>query len=136
MILIKIKNKLFLSGEVEKYKLYRNHILTLTRLIKKHYFYKYFESNLFSVKKTWEGINSLLNKRRNRKSICKLKEPDKTSLTQNPPRIANIFNNHFASVGHRLATQLPSSLRHFSDYYQHTNYLNSFYFVPVNSSII
>ena len=72
-----------------------------------------------------------MNKRRNRKSICKLEEPDKTSLTQNPPRIANILNNHFASVGHRLATQLPSSPRHFSDYYQHTNYLNSFYFVPV-----
>ena len=58
---VKTKNKLFLSGDTEKYKLYRNYILTLTRLSKKLYFHEYFETNLSSIKKTWEGINSLLN---------------------------------------------------------------------------
>ena len=128
---IKVKNKLFLSGDNEKYKLYRNQILTLTRLSKKQYYYKYFESNLLSVKKTWECINTLLNKKRNRKFICKLKEPDNSGFTQDPSRIANILNSHFASIGRKLASKLPRSLHHFTDYYRQTSHLNSFFFVPV-----
>ena len=81
---IKIKNKLFLSGDAEKYKLYRNQILTLTRKSKKLYFHEYFEANLMSIKKTWEGINSLLNKRRNRKCVSKVKKPDNSGFTQDP----------------------------------------------------
>ena len=78
---IKTKNKLFLSGDTQKYKLYRNHILTLTRLSKKLHFHKYFETNLSSIKKIWEGINSLLNKRRNRESVSKKKKKQKKKLT-------------------------------------------------------
>ena len=55
---IKIKNKLFYSGDKDKYKLYRNKILLLTRLSKKLYYHNYFETNLHNMKKTWEGINN------------------------------------------------------------------------------
>ena len=106
-------------------------ILTLTRLSKKQYYYEYFESNSLSVKKTWECINSLLNKKRNRKFICKLKEPDYSGLTQDPSRITHILNSHFASIGRKLASKLPRSLHHFTDYYRQTSHLNSFFFVPV-----
>ena len=77
---IKSKNKLFLSGDTEKYRLYRNDILTLTRLFKKMYFHEYFETNLSSVKKTWEWINSLLNRRGNRKFASKIKKPDNSGF--------------------------------------------------------
>lgn len=58
---IKIKNKLYMSGDDAKYKYYRNKICKLTQLSKKQYFLKFFNDNIFSMKKTWEGINRLLN---------------------------------------------------------------------------
>ena len=56
---IKIKNALCISGDTEKCKLYRNKLLSLTRLSKKLYYHTYFEENLNNMKKTWEGINQL-----------------------------------------------------------------------------
>ena len=50
---ITIKNSLFYSGNSEKYKYYRNKILTLTRISKKVYYHKYFEDNFSNIKKTW-----------------------------------------------------------------------------------
>ena len=117
-------------GDTEKYKLHRNHILTLTRLSKKLYFHEYFETNLSSIKKTWEGINSLLNGRRNRKSVSKIKKPDNSGFTQDPSRIANILKSHFASIGHKLASKLPQSSHHLADYYHRTSFLNSFFSHP------
>ena len=127
---VKTKNKLFLSGDTEKYKLYRNHILTLTRLSKKLYFHEYFETNLSSIKKTWEGINSLLNRGRNRKSASKIEKPDNSGFTQDPSQIPNILNGHFASIGHKLASK-PQSSHHSADYYHQTSFLNSFVSAPV-----
>ena len=52
---IKIKNDLFHSGNPAKYKLYRNKILTLSRLSKKLYYEAYFNSNLTNMKKNVGG---------------------------------------------------------------------------------
>ena len=58
---IKIKNALFYSGDIEKYKYYRNKLLTLSRLSKKLYYSAYFSDNITNMQKTWAGINSLIN---------------------------------------------------------------------------
>ena len=60
---IKIKNKLFLTNEHEKYKYYRNKLKILIRASKKHYYFKYFEDNITNMKKTWYGINRLLSRK-------------------------------------------------------------------------
>ena len=130
---IKIKNKLFLSGNTEKYQLYRNHILTLTRLSKNCTFTSTDETNLLSIKKTWEGINSLLNRGRNRKSASKIKTPDNSGFTRDPSQIANILNSHFTSIGHKLASKLPQSSHHLADYYHQTSFLSSVFFLPVTN---
>lgn len=57
----KMKNKLYMSGDDAKYKDYRNKISLLTRLSKKQYFSKFLNGNLTNMKRTWEGINDLLN---------------------------------------------------------------------------
>ncbi len=75
---IKIKTKLYYSADKNKYKLYRNKITTLTRFSKKSYFHEYFNNNLANMRKTWEGINNLINrKRENRKTIIALRCPIK-----------------------------------------------------------
>ena len=43
---IKVKNKLYMSGENAKYKYYRNKISTLTRISKRQFYLNYFNDNL------------------------------------------------------------------------------------------
>jgi len=114
---IKIKNNFFQSGDFQKYKTYRNFIVTLTRASKKSYYDHYFNSNLTNIKKTWEGINNLIGSKKSRKKSINAMRCNHTSrLFHDPIKIANILNEHFASCGSRLAAKLPHSEKHFSDY--------------------
>ena len=61
---IKIKNNLLYSGDRERYKLYRNKVLLLFLFRKRSYCYTYFEVNINNIKKTWEGINILINRKK------------------------------------------------------------------------
>ena len=74
---IKEKNRLYQIADQEKYKYYRNKICSLIHLSKKHYYCAFFNNNLSNKKKTWQGINELLNRcKRKCKSVSKLKDPD------------------------------------------------------------
>lgn len=128
---IKIKNRLFYSGDKLRYKVYKNKISSLTRLSKKSYYHNYFETNLHNMKKTWEGINNLI-KYNNRKSkrINTLKHPIK-GVTQNSAEISNILNNRFATIGHKLASKIPNSDEHFSTLAK-LNISESFFFESVS----
>ena len=71
-----------------------------------------FNDNLTNMKKTWEGINSILaRKSNNSKPISYIQDPDdNNSISSSPSRIANILNKHFASVWPKLAKSYhPSS---------------------------
>ena len=131
---IKIKNRLFYSGDILKYKLYRNRIVSLSRLSKRLYYEAYFTANLKNMKKTWEGINELLNRQRNRKQVSTLQRPNNSGVTENPAEITNIFNHYFASIGPRLARNISSPRKNFQDYLAGTNHYKSFFFDPVTSS--
>ena len=50
-----IKTALIYSRKSTAHKLYRNKILTLTRIIKKNYYHKYFQENIPNIKKNMEG---------------------------------------------------------------------------------
>ena len=65
----------------------------LTRLSKKAYYHDYFESHLKNIKKTWEGINNLINhKNRNNKPITVLKCPLTQRLPYHTLEHPNILN--------------------------------------------
>ena len=114
---IKVKNSLLQSGNLVKYKLYRNRICSLTRLSKKNYSHAFFSDNLNNMKNTWNGINNLImNKRKKSKAASSLKHLNDNSTTNDPLEISNIFNRYFTSVGHNLATQVPSSSHSFTEY--------------------
>jgi hypothetical protein len=99
---IKIKNKLYYSADKNKYKLYRNKITNL--------------------------IN---RKRKNHKTITALRCPIKKEMIKNPKDIPDILNKHFSTIGKKLASKLPNSNTHFSQYLNSHNYLNLFFFNPV-----
>ena len=126
---IKTKNALFYSGDISMYKYYRNKISLLTRLSKKAYYTKYFEDNLFNTKKTWEGINNLINrKRKSSKHITSLRCPKRNILSSNTSEFPNIFNKHFSSVGHELASKMPNSSTSFHEYLSNSTNPFSFAF--------
>ena len=126
-----IKNKLFYSGDKENYKIYRNKITKLTRISKKTYYHEYFNNNLKNMKKTWEGINNLINRKKKHKMITKLKCPNKNEFISNPKDIPDVLNKYFSTIGQKLASKLPNSHTHFSHYLKTKNYSSSFYFNPV-----
>ena len=66
-----------------------------------------------------------------------LKRSNNKTVTQNPSEVTDILNRLFSCVGHqKLANNIPSSSRHFSDYFGDQVYPNSFFFDPVTSSEI
>ena len=52
---IKIKNDLYHSNDGDRYRLYRNRIISLTRLSKKLYYHSFFNLNSFNMKKDMGG---------------------------------------------------------------------------------
>ena len=127
---IKIKNSLFHSNFNAKYRLYRNKIITLIRLSKKQYFHNYFQSNISNMKKTWAGINEVINRGRKKiKKIPALKDAKSGLLIHDPKKLPSILNKHFASCGATLAAKLPHSERHFSEFLAYRP--KTFYFLPV-----
>ena len=114
---IKMKNKLVDRSNVKLFKIYRNKISTLTRLSKKIYFHNYFQNNTNNLKWTWEGINDLINcEKKNLKVIAAMKCPLNQGISHDPLEDANVLNRYFASIGNRLASDLPSSDKSFRDY--------------------
>ena len=122
-ISIKVKNKLYVSGDTANYKIYRNKICTLTRLSKQQYYSKFFNDNLTNMKKTWEGINNLLaRKLKKTKPINSIQVPtNNDSVTCDQRRIANVLNDHFASVGPKLANKLPTVQRNYLEFMNRAN---------------
>ena len=61
---IRIKNRYYMSGDQAQYKNYQNTNSKLTRINKKQYYSQFFSNNLKNMQKTWEGINTLLNRKK------------------------------------------------------------------------
>ena len=124
-----------MSGDDARYKYYRNLICKLTRISRKQYYHKYFNDNLFNMRKTWEGINSLLNrKKKHTKTIETLKNPGST-YTIDKSKISNILNEHFTSVGANLAKELQKPEKHFSEFLDlNKSPVSSFFFSPITPS--
>ena len=115
---IKVKNKVYLSGDDAKYKLYRNKLCSLTRISKQQFFCEFFKINLKNMKKTWQGINNQLNRKNKKtKTINILKDyQNHNNITHDMTRIPNILNDHFATVGQRLARCIPPTQCRFTDF--------------------
>ena len=95
---IRKKNELYYSGDRAKYKLYRNKILTLSRLTKKLYYHNFFETNMSNIKNTWKGIYLLINgKTRGDNVITALRCPGNEGLSCKADEIIiiNIINSFF-----------------------------------------
>ena len=96
----------------------RRKISTLTRLSKKKStFIIIFQTIQTTSSGPGKGFNDLINrKKKNSKVIAAMKRPLNQGISHDPLENANILNRHFASIGNRLASVLPSSVKSFRDY--------------------
>ena len=100
---------------------------------------EYFQANINNMKKSWKGINNLLNgKTKKSKSISLLKDfKNNNEVSRDPTRIPNILNEHFATVGQKLANQLPSTSKCFTDFLAKCKSpVSSFCFQPITPAEI
>ena len=113
-----------------KYKRYRNSITNLLRVSKKLYYQNFFNTNSNDTKKTWEGINQILNKK-------KCKTQPSISLTINdkteskPSVVSNEFNRFFSTIASTIQSNIPN-LGNFESYVKKLKSPNSFFFSPVS----
>ena len=123
---IKVRDKLFNKYINSKnhnkelihneYKRYRNLIVSLTRLSEKKYYQSYFKDNYNNIRKTWDGIKSIINIS-NMKSMSPNSLNVNNKINTNPVDIANCFNDYFSNIGSKLAEKI------FPSKYDHLHYL-------------
>ena len=129
--MIKLKNKLFQRKkrqannlEVRRlYNLFRNRVNRELKKAKKNYYTKYFEENNNNIKKTWEGIRSIINIKSTKSTISQIKVNNK--VIKNHKKIAESLNNFFINVGPNTERNIPVNPKIKPDQYlKNRNQLN------------
>ena len=114
---IKHKNKLFtikiktnLQESIYTYKKYRNKLNHITGLSKKQYYFNLFTTCKNNSSKLWKTINDIVKY----KKPCKVNHTSKIRNNLNEiiyegNLIANCFNDFFADIGNKMASQISVS---------------------------
>ena len=96
------------------YKRIRNSATKLSAEAKAEFYQTRLESNAKNPKEIWKTINNLLSRKDSKSTINEMTFDNKK--ISDHQEIANRLNEHFASVGTRLASKLPEDSKHFEDY--------------------
>ena len=119
--LIKDKHKLY-KKYVQRpitfgpqYKQLRNRLSNLIKTSKNEYYKNKLNDALGNSKKSWEIVNNLLNNKKNKTTLIKNIKSNGVEITDNEA-ICDKMNEHFASVGQKLAEKLPTSRNSPLDY--------------------
>jgi len=142
---IKQKNKLFKLYINSKnpeakilhhinFKKHRNMLETLMKESKRQYFINYFNKNSDNLKATWKGIRNIINLKSKSESSPKSITHNNVTMTD-PVDISNAFNDYFTSIGKSVQSNIPSSIKHFSNYLNDPN-PNSLFIKPTDSTEI
>lgn len=85
--------------------LFRNKVNNELKKSKKIYYKKYFEECQNNIKKTWDGIKSIINPKNSSSKISQLKIGERIFNT--PLGMATEFNNFFVNVGPNTERDIP-----------------------------
>jgi hypothetical protein len=92
------------SSDWTLFKKQRNIVNSEIRLAKQAYYQNSFNEYMGDSRKTWQTINELTSRKSGKKSVTSLKV-NGVSIT-NPTALSNQFNNHFATIGPKLASNI------------------------------
>lgn len=115
---IKHKNNLYktlISFESEEnrrtFKNYKNLLSKIIRNAKMKFYFDSFNEVSKSPKKTWELINSCLNRSRTSSSPSKIRDAHGNTI-ERELEMANYINFHFVSIGQSIANKLQHNMSH------------------------
>ena len=86
------------------FKKQRNLVNKQVRLAKQVYYQNIFNKHTSDSRKTWQTINELTSHKSGKMSVTSLKVNGLTIT--NPLELSNEFNNHFANIGPKLASEI------------------------------
>ena len=101
-----------------QFKRQRNIVNNKIRLAKQAYYQNSFNEHKGDSRKAWQTVNELTSRKSGKTSVKELKV-NGLSIT-NPTELSDEFNNHFATIGPKLAKDIP-----FSDSNSYRNYLTN-----------
>ena len=94
------------------YKRKRNLIVSLIRHSKKDYYASFFEEHKSNVKKTWEGIRSIVNISKKHK-IVPTQLIYKNEVKHSNEDMAESMNDYFVNVGNMVEGKIPIGIHIF-----------------------
>ena len=114
------------------YKRLRNRINGEVKSTKASYYANAFIQFNGDSRKTWQFINELKSRQKNNASVKELKL-NENSVT-NSHELSNAFNDHFSTIGTKLANEVPlvTDGSSYADYIVSSD--NKFIFSPISSS--
>ena len=107
----------------KRFKLYRNYVVTLSRIFKENYYKEYSEDNRKNAKKLRSEIRSIINIKNKKFQNISLTIDSKTAA--NSTSLADRFNKFFTSIADKLLQKVPKTDKRFSDF---QNLYNENYF--------
>ena len=136
---IKVKNKLYINrnkgdnkeARLQWYKQYRNKLNHILRMTERKYYQDLLSEHKSNVKKAWQVIKTVINKRKYKPINTKFKCNDK--ITEDGQVISDKFNNFFVNVGTTLAKNIPLSNKSPTEY-MITNTTDLFILDPVSEN--
>ena len=129
------RNTLFkkvLAGEIDSaiHKTYRNKLRKLMRHAESNYHLNIFNNKQNSINDMWKHIGKLLNPSNIKsKTLIKRLSINKKDI-KNDQTITNTMNEYFATVGDKLASDLPPSQRTFNHFLK-GDFPQSLFFAPI-----
>ena len=115
----------------QRYKFYRNRIVSLTRASKKLYYSRYFLQNSGNLRKLWQGVREIISSPISNSCIS-LNIND--ALSSNPEEVSEGFNDFFSTVADKIRSKIPVTRHHFSEWLKNENRnLDQFFLNPTSS---
>ena len=97
-----------------EYRRLKNRVNHSIKASKKNYYHSYFEDNVGKAKATWNGINSLLSRKKSVAFASKLITGD--TVITDPQELSNTFNQYFTEIGPNLAANINPPRVSFRDF--------------------
>ena len=117
----------------KKYKSLRNCINEEKRQGKKEHSKAQFEKNKNKARDIWKGIRSLVNIKASKTSSIKLMD-ENSNLISDPTNIANIFNDHYSTIGLKVQQKIPNQIGDYRSYLRKLRHDGKPYINPDGSS--
>ena len=117
-----------------EFKRLRNKVNSKIKIAKESYYYKQsFTEHKNDSRRTWKTINELTSRKSNTPSIKEL-IVNGVSINKTTD-LANAFNEHFSSIGPKLANKIPSAANGDNSCLDYLNITDQkFCFTPTNGS--